>query len=235
MFVLVDRYNAGEQLAAKLLRERWIKKVRKDELLVLSIPRGGVVVGAAIAQHLRCVHEIVAVKKIGFPGQQELAIGAIAEDGAIALSWHIAIRFSQPTEEDNDYLTQTIEGVKTQIETYIQKFRQGRTLDLQSKTVIIVDDGIATGETMKAAVLWSRAQLAKKVIVAAPVASSRAAKELQKLVDKFIYLAVPKHFWGVGQFYCYFEQVSDEEVLAYLLESRTSLTPPQPEPGVSNL
>lgn len=146
----------------------------------------------------------------------------------------IATGFSQP-EEENKYLTQTIERAKTQIEADIQKFRQGRALDLQSKTVMIVDDGLATGETMKAAVIWSQTRQAQKVIAAAPVSSERAAGTLQKLADKFICLAIPVPFWAVGHFYWYFEQVSDEDMLAYLLESRAAWTPPQPEPDALNL
>jgi predicted phosphoribosyltransferase len=223
MFLFLDRNQAGEQLATRLLDEPLVKEAARDDLLVLSIPRGGVVVGAAIARILGCAHELVAVKKLGCPGQKELAIGAMAEEGLMILNKQIT-RWDQP--EGDDYLTEEIARVKSQLEAYIQNFRQGRGLDLQSKIVIIVDDGIATGETMKAALIWmlSRApnQHPKKVVVAVPVCSPRAVREFTKLADKFIYLAAPEQFWAVGQFYWVFDQVSDEEVKAYLSKNMAS-------------
>jgi putative phosphoribosyl transferase len=177
---------------------------------------------------LGCTHELVAVKKLGFPGQKELAIGAMAEDGVIVLNKQLS-RWYQP--EAGDYLTAEIARVKSQLETYIQTLRQGRALDLRSKIVMIVDDGIATGETMKAALIWlfSRAptQRPDKVLVAVPVCSPRAAREFTQLADKFICLAAPKSFWAVGQFYWDFDQVSDEAVKAYLSKN-TAPSPSQP-------
>jgi predicted phosphoribosyltransferase len=229
--MFIDRNEAGEQLAARLLDEPLIKDAAKDQLLVLSIPRGGVVVGAAIVRILGCAHKLIAVKKLGFPGQKELAIGAMAEDDTMVLNKQI-ISWAQ-LEEDNDYITQEIKRVKAQLEASIRKFRQGRALDVQSKIVIVVDDGIATGETMKAAVIWilSRApgQQPQKVLVAAPVCSPRAVTEIEKLADKFIYLAAPEQFWAVGKFYWDFDQVSDGEVVEYLGKNASPLSPAQPE------
>jgi putative phosphoribosyl transferase len=217
MMMFIDRNDAGEQLAERLLDEPFIKEADRDELLVLSIPRGGVVVGAALAHVLGCAHEIVAVKKLGFPGQPELAIGAMAEDGTMVLNKHISMWY-QP--EEGDYLTEEMARAMTQLRAHIHKFRYGRALKLESKVVIVVDDGIATGETMKAAVIWMLSkepeQRPKKVIVAVPVCSLRAAREFTRLVDRFICLAVPEQFWAVGQFYWDFDQVSDEEVITYL-------------------
>ena len=214
LFFFVNRTEAGEKLAAMLLEEPLIQQTSRDDLLVLSIPRGGVVVGAAVAQVLGCKHQVIVVKKIGFPGHKELAIGAVAEDETVVLG-----QFDK--EKLTCYIEQTINQVKPQIETFIQKFRHGKPLNLQSKTVIIVDDGIATGETMKAAVIAlttkPEAQRPNKVIVAVPVCSYRSAQELQELADKFIVLHIPIQFWAVGQFYWDFDQVSDEEVMDYLL------------------
>lgn len=226
MFMFMDRDEAGEQLAARLLAEPLVKETSKDKLLVLSIPRGGVVVGAAIARVLGCPHDIVAVKKIGFPGRAELAIGAMAEDGTLVFSRWIAGWFRP--EEDSDYLTQAVGRVKEQLAAFIQKFRQGQALELRSRLVIIVDDGIATGETMKAAIIWSRTQQPQKVLVAAPVCSPPAAQQVAKLADSFICLAVPERFLAVGQFYWNFDQISDEEVVAYLESTNPA---GQPEPG----
>ena len=228
MFMFLDRNEAGEHLAARLLDEPLVKEATRDELLVLSIPRGGVVVGAAMARILGCAHELVAVKKLGFPGQTELAIGAMAEDGVMVLSKQISSWY-QP--EEGDYLTDEIARVKSRLEAYVQNLRQGRVLEVQSKIVIIVDDGVATGETMKAALIWilSRAphRRPKKILVAVPVCSLRAARELTKLADAFICLAAPEGFRGVGQFYWDFDQVSDAEVMAYLAKNRAS-SPAQP-------
>jgi predicted phosphoribosyltransferase len=228
MFMFLDRNEAGEQLAARLLDEPLIKEATREALLVLSIPRGGVVVGAAVARILGCAHELVAVKKLGFPGQKELAIGAMAEDGVMVLNKQI-VNWYQP--EDGDYLTDEMARVKSQLEAHIQNLRQGRRLDLKSKIVIIVDDGIATGETMKAALVWARTQQPQKVLAAVPVCSPRAAGELTKLADKFICLAAPEQFWAVGQFYWDFDQVSDEEVKAYLAKNMdsSSAQPVEPE------
>jgi len=174
------------------------------------------VVGTTVARILGCAHEVIAVKKIGFPGHQEMAIGAMAEDGTIVLHPEAISQF-------DDYIEQAIEAIGTQIESAIRKFRQGRVLDVSAKTVIVVDDGIATGETMKAAIVWLRSrgstQRPKKILVAVPVCSSYAVEELGGLTDKFVCLAVPHWFWAVGQFYWDFDQVSDEEVTNHLLSS----------------
>ena len=231
MFMFLDRNEAGEQLAARLLDEPLVKTATRAELLVLSIPRGGVVVGAAVARILGCAHEMVAVKKLGFPGQKELAIGAMAEDGTMVLNKQISSWY-QP--EEGDYLTDEIARVKSQLEAYIQDLRQGRELDVRSKIVIMVDDGIATGETMKAALIWMRSrapnQRPKEVLVAVPVCSPRAVKEFTKLADIFIYLATSEQFWAVGQFYWDFYQVSDEEVKAYLSKNMASSSAQPVEP-----
>lgn len=208
----MDRNEAGEQLAARLLDDPLIKQATGTELQVLSIPRGGVVVGAAVAQALHCPHEVVAVKKIGFPGQAELAIGAMAEEGTLVFNPDL-VGWLEP---EDDYLMQAVDRTKNQIDTYIQEFRQGRRLDIQAKLVILVDDGIATGETMKAAVVWARTQQPQHVLVAVPVCSPQAAKELEKLADKFVCLTIPEQFWAVGQFYWDFDQVSDTDVLSLM-------------------
>jgi predicted phosphoribosyltransferase len=219
MFMFLDRNEAGEQLAARLLDDPLVKEAARDTLLVLSIPRGGVVVGAAIATALGCAHEVVAVKKIGFPGQEELAIGAIAEDGTLILNPHMA----NWLQAETNYLAGAIDQIKAQLQAAIQKFRQGRALALQSKIVMIVDDGIATGETMKAAIIWSRTQQPQKLLVAVPVCSPPARRELEKLADKLICLAAPEQFLAVGQFYWDFDQIGDEEVEAYLAKNRSTI------------
>ncbi len=227
LFLYVDRSEAGEKLAANVVDEPLIKDAGAGELLVLSIPRGGVVVGAAVARTLQFAHDVIVVKKIGYPGYEEMAIGAIAEDGLMVLNRS----FPERSSINSEYIGQETERSKAKIDGYIRKFRQGRVLDVHGKIVILVDDGIATGETMKAAVLWltsqSPAQRPKKTVIAVPVCSQSAAEELEKLVDAFICLAKPERFWAVGQFYWDFDPVSDEQVLAFLSQS----TQPSPMAG----
>jgi predicted phosphoribosyltransferase len=211
-----NRAEAGKLLAARLCEVARIKQADQDELLVLSIPRGGVVVGIAVAQALGCAHDVVVVKKIGFPGHEEMAIGAVAEDGLVLLDKQTAGWY--PVEDD--YMTKEIAEVKARVTAYIRKFRDGANLDVTSKIVIVVDDGVATGETMKAAVKWLKSiddmRKPKEVIVAVPVCAPNAAIELEQMADEFICLAVPEYFWAVGQFYREFVQVSDREVLSLL-------------------
>jgi predicted phosphoribosyltransferase len=196
-----------------LLDEPLIRAADRDELLVLSIPRGGVVVGAKVAQVLGCTHEVVAARKIGFPGCEEAAIGAMAEDGTVIMDRWMAREFSK-------YTVQASRRARRRIKALIHKFRQDRVLNLQAKIVIIVDDGIATGETMEAVVTWlmlkEPAEQPKKIIIAVPVCAPGIAQKFEKTANRFICLVTPEHFWAVSQFYFNFEQVSDEEVVELL-------------------
>jgi predicted phosphoribosyltransferase len=178
-----------------------------------------VVVGAAVARILGCAHDVIVAKKLSFPGHEETAIGAMAEDDAVVLDPWL-------TQELAQYITQATQQTRSRIAGLIQKFRQGHSLDLQAKVVIIVDDGIATGETIKAVITWltlkEPPQRPKMIVVAVPVASPRVAQAFKGKVDRFICLATPKTFWAVSQFYWNFDQVSDEEVIA-LLGQRTGV------------
>ena len=217
MFLYVDRTEAGEQLGEKLREEPLISEAHRADVLVLSIPRGGVAVGTAVSRILGCAHDVVVVKKIGFPGREELAIGAMAEDGTLVLSPYVT---NWPALND-DYVNEKEKQVKARIDAYVEKFRQGRTLDLQAKTVVLVDDGIATGETMKAAVAWIRSreveQQPNQVLVAVPVCSPFACQIFVSLADTMVCLRVPERFWAVGQFYWNFDQLNDQQVLELLL------------------
>ena len=214
--IFADRQEAGQKLAARLLSHPLIKQTPQEDLLVLSIPRGGVVIGAMVAQRLGCAHNVIIAKKIGFPRQPEAAIGAMVEDGPATLDPSLPDWFLR----QEGYLKQQAERTKDQIRAYIDRFRGGKPLEVAAKTVIVVDDGIATGETMRAAVLWlttrSPQQRPQAVIVATPVCAPSAAKEFEALANGLICLSVPKSFWAVGQFYRDFRQVSDDEVIRLL-------------------
>ena len=223
LFYFLDRAEAGEKLAERLLEEPLVTGSAPEALLVLSIPRGGVVVGATAARRLNCVHDVIAVKKIGYPGQGELAVGAMAEDGTLVLGLELMTGL-------NEYIEQSVPLVLAQLEAMIQTYRQGRALDPGGKIVILVDDGVATGETMKAAITWlfdrDLPQRPDKVLVAVPVCSPQGARDLLQLADHFVCLAVPQMFWAVGQFYWNFDPVGDEVVQTYLVQDTADPIPP---------
>jgi putative phosphoribosyl transferase len=217
--VFTDRKEAGLQLANKLVHRPSIQQTDRSHLLVLSIPRGGVIVGQAVAQALHCAHNVVIVKKIGFPGAEELAVGAIAEDGFMVLN-QVMLAWNRLTAHN---LEPQIEQAKAKVARYIHLFRQGKPLDIGGKTVILVDDGIATGETVKAAVRWIKSktgvEAAQRLIAAIPVSSPSTLRSVTKLVDEVVCILKPTHFYAVGQFYLHFEQVNDSEVLDALTEA----------------
>ena len=214
--IFANREEAGEQLAAQLLQHPLIKQTAAERLQVLSIPKGGVVIGAMVAEALYCGHDVVIAKKIGAPGHPESAIGAIAEDGPAILDPNLPHWFIADTEMIAREEAQT----RKKVRAYTQNFRTDRSLEVYGKTVILVDDGIATGETVKAAVYWLKSLGVEarpaKILIAVPVASPRAALELRPLVDEFICLMSPVSFWAVGQFYFDFHQIDDAEVIDLL-------------------
>jgi predicted phosphoribosyltransferase len=214
--VFTNREEAAHQLASKLLLTPAIRQAEPSDLLVLSIPRGGVIVGQAAAQALRCDHNVIIVKKIGFPGAEELAVGAIAEDGLMILD-RAMLAWNRLTPHD---IKPQIDQARAKVGRYIHLFRQGKPLNVCDKIVILVDDGVATGESMKAAIKWIRSkpaeEAARRLIVAVPVGSPSTVSQLARLVDEVICLLKPASFQAVGQFYRHFEQVSDSEVLDIL-------------------
>jgi predicted phosphoribosyltransferase len=221
--LFTDRVDAGQRLASRLISHPVISRADRGDLLVLSIPRGGVVIGDVVAKILGCPHEVIVVKKIGFPGHGELAIGAIAEDEALLLNSAILnqYRFGFADIEPMIY------SAKAKVQRYITLFREGRALDVASKIVIMVDDGIATGETMKAAIRWLDARSSqdapRQIMIAVPVCSHNTARELRLLVDHLVCLETPGNFFAVSQFYLGFEQVDDAEVLSILRQADTIL------------
>ncbi|MCL4248450.1 MAG: phosphoribosyltransferase [Anaerolineae bacterium] len=210
--MFANRRDAGRRLANELLSHPLIRQRSPADLHVLSIPRGGVIVGQALADVLHCAHDVIIVKKIGCPGQEEFAVGAIAEDGRIALNAHVvrALRLTM------DNLMPQIEQVRARVADYVQRFRHGAPLNVTGKLVILTDDGIATGETVKAALTWlhghSSDAAPAATIVAVPVCPPDTARELVELCDAFVCLMMPRRFGAVGQFYDEFEQVDDAQV-----------------------
>lgn len=205
-----DRIDAGQQLAGEL-----IKYQNEKDALVLALPRGGVPVAHEIALALHLPMTVFIVRKLGVPGHEELAMGALAE-GNICIMNNKLVEQLEISEEQ---IHVVVEKEKEELKRRIQRYRHNQALPpILQKTVILVDDGIATGSTVKAAVLAIRTFWPKEIILAVPVASYDSLSELSNLVDKVVCLMSPEPFYSVGQWYEVFSQTSDEEVIA-LLES----------------
>src|SRR6516225_8201659 len=204
-----NREDAARQLAEKL------KGRELYNPLVLAIPRGGVVTGAVLARELRADLDVVLSRKLRAPGQPELAIGAVSEDGQVYLNHH-AKEFLDLMEE---YLAEERSHQLAEIARRKKLFREVRPqAPLKGRTVIVTDDGIATGSTMIAALQAVRPQKAREVIVAVPVASPDRLAEVRRWCDDVVCLLAPEEFWAIGQFYEDFTQVEDEEVIELLRE-----------------
>ena len=203
-----DRNDAGRQLAEKLA------KYRGQNAAVLALPRGGVVTGHEIAQALGLPLDIAVVRKIGHPLSPEYAIGAVDDSGAIILNDAETESVSQA------WLADEIEREKKEAERRVKAYRGGRKpIPISGKTALIVDDGIATGLSMRLVVRSLRAQNPARIVVAVPVASAEAVRGLRKEADEVITLEPPEEFLGaVGAHYIEFEQVEDAEVIRLLSE-----------------
>jgi putative phosphoribosyl transferase len=211
--MFTDRRDAGLQLAEKLKHYKSCKG-----MLILALPRGGAVPGLEIARATSAPLDVLIVRKIGFPGQLELAIGAVSETGAVVLNQRI-ISDGGVTKK---YIEDEIYAQKKEIDRRIRLYRGGRQLgfkEVEGKTIILVDDGVATGATMKAAIATLKEEKIKRLIVAVPVSPLETADELRAMADEFICLYTPSDFMAVGNYYRDFTQVSDEEVAEILKES----------------
>jgi putative phosphoribosyl transferase len=197
-----DRIEAGLLLAAKL------RKYKNDPGVVLAVPRGGVPVAYAVAKELGFPIEIVLTKKVGHPLNKEYAIGAAS------LTDYFIIPHEHISEE---YIQKELKNIRIRLKEMNKKFMGDREPEkLEGKTVIVIDDGIATGNTLLGTVHMLRKSKPGKIIIAVPVASETAVRELLKEVDEVVALMIPEEFYGVGAFYENFGDVSDEEVMFYL-------------------
>lgn len=206
-----DRTDAGRRLA-KLLKRRI-----QGPCIVLAIPRGGVVVGYEVAKELGCPLDVVISRKVGAPAQPELAVGAVAEDGAVFVDEEIAGLVGV----SRDYVERRAREELREVRRRAEEYRGGREMpDLSGKTVILVDDGLATGLTMMAAVHMARNKGAEKVVVAVPVSPPETVAKLRRHADEVICLETPTNFYAIGQFYERFDQLTDEETNSILRKSR---------------
>jgi putative phosphoribosyl transferase len=206
-----DRREAGRVLAKRLTA-----LVRNQDVIVLALPRGGVPVGLEVAQALHADLDIFLVRKLGVPGQEELAMGAIASGGVRVLN-HELIR---QIGISHDLIERATRREQQEIERRELLYREGRpALPVTGRTVVLVDDGLATGATMLAAVQALRAQKPKRIIVAVPVASPEACDEFRAHVDQMVCAATPEPFYAVGAWYEDFSQTTDDEVRELLDEA----------------
>jgi putative phosphoribosyl transferase len=204
--MFASREDAGVRLG-RYLKEQG---VRAD--LVLGLPRGGVIVAAGVACALHLPLDVLIVRKIGHPRHREFAVGALAEDGVVVLDE--AVIGTDPLVRAE--LREVIREEKERLRNYQARFHPQGTADLTDKTVLLVDDGLATGATTEAAVLSARKQKAREILVAAPVASTHAVERLARVADKVRVLWEDPDFDAVGRYYDVFSQTTDEEVLELL-------------------
>jgi predicted phosphoribosyltransferase len=210
--MFTDRKDAGTRLAEKLKDFSGQRNV-----LVLALPRGGIVTAAEIANRLKAPLDVLIVRKIGHPLQPELAVGAISETCKIVYNEDVVASVGVT----KDYLRGEAARQREEIARRQQLYRNGQKLvNLRGKTIILTDDGVATGATMKAAVKTLKGEQVGKLIVAVPVSPHGTASELQKMVDVFVCLEIPEDFMSVGSYYSEFRQVTDAEVVAILDDFR---------------
>ncbi len=211
-----DRHDAGKQMAQRLLHYKCAK-----ETLVLALPRGGVVLGYEISVALRLPLDVLITRKLGTPGNPELAMGALAETGYRHLNDDVMREHHVSIEE----LNREVFRQEKEIERRIERYRGGRPLSpMKGRTVILVDDGIATGATFYASLGALLKAQAARIVAAVPVAPPRAVDEVKRLVDELVILHSTEWFFGISQFYEQFPQVEDEEVIACLEHVRQSLS-----------
>lgn len=200
-----DRQDAGKRLADAL------EEYRDKDVLVLAIPKGGVEVGYSVAHYLNAEFSILIARKLPFPGDQEAGFGAIAEDGSMFLVQDAGSWVSRPE------IDRIIELQKDEINRRIVVLRGGRPLPtIKGRTVILVDDGIAMGSTIRTAIMLCQKAGAQKIVVAVPVTGEKTAREIRKLVDEIVVLVMPHPFYAVAQAYKNWYDVSDQEVIAIM-------------------
>jgi putative phosphoribosyl transferase len=211
--LFADRREAGRILASLVM-----KYADRDDVLVLALPRGGVPVGFEVAKALRAPLDVFIVRKLGVPGHDELAMGAIATGGVRVLNDDVVISLElEPKVIDAVAAKEGKELARRE-----RLYRGARPApDVHGRTVILVDDGLATGSTMRAAVAALRKQVPARLVVAVPVAAPETCEEFKTEVDEVVCAATPRMFNGVGRWYGDFSQTTDEEVHELLAQARS--------------
>jgi predicted phosphoribosyltransferase len=213
--LFADRVDAGRRLAAELMR------LRGEDAVVLGLPRGGIPVAFEVAQALGAPLDVIVVRKLGVPHQPEFGMGAVGEGGVRLINDDV-VRTADVSSQE---LAATESRERAEVVARARRFRGNRPcIPLAGRTAILVDDGIATGSTMRAACQVARAQGAKRIIVAVPIAPRAALTRLRDDVDALICLDAPRRFFSVGQWYRDFTQTSDADATRLLEFARKQLT-----------
>jgi len=208
-----DRFEAGRILASKLGRF-----ANRSDTVVLALPRGGVPVGFEVAKALHAPLDVFVVRKLGVPGHEELAMGAIASGGICVLNEELVRAAGIP----NEVINAVAADEEQELERREQVYREGRPAVLvQGRTVILVDDGLATGSSMRVAVMALKGKKPAQIVVAVPVGAPETCAEIESEVDQIICVARPEPFRSVGEWYRDFSQTSDEEVRDLLRRAET--------------
>ncbi len=216
--VFADRVDAGRRLAAKL------GHLRGEPVVVLGLPRGGVPVALQVARALGAPLDVIIVRKLGVPFQPELGMGAVGEDGVRVLNWEV-VRVAGVSEDE---LAAVQARERAQVEARAARYRAGRArLPLEGRAAVVVDDGIATGSTARAACQVARAQGAARVVLAVPVAPPGWEAGFRGEADELVCVDTPAWFAAIGQFYADFSQTTDDEVIACLQRAATAASAAQ--------
>ena len=214
VFPFRDRTEAG-----RLLAEELREYADRSDVVVLALPRGGVPVGYEVARALNAPLDVFVVRKLGVPGQEELAMGAIASGGVQVLNQDV-LGLGIPKEVVDFVAAKE----QREVERREREYRDGRgPVDVRGRIVILVDDGVATGSSMRVAAMALKKKQPAQIVVAVPVGSPETCAEFESVVDKVVCAVTPEPFWAVGQWYRDFSQTSDEEVRD-LLNRASSLT-----------
>jgi predicted phosphoribosyltransferase len=215
VIIFQDRRQAGRALG-QVVRDEIDEDPGADDAIVLGLPRGGVPVAFEVARELGLPLDVCVVRKLGVPGQEELAMGAVASGGIVVIQADVVHAYRIPQE----IIDAVVARERIEIERREAAYRDGRpAARIEGRTVILVDDGLATGATMKAAARALR-PVARRVVVSVPVAARTTCDELQLEVDQVVCLENPEPFHAVGEFYRNFDQTTDAEVRALLAQAR---------------
>ena len=202
--------------AGKLLAENLSVYVDRDDVLVIALPRGGVPVAAEVAKTLKAPLDVFVVRKLGLPGHPELAMGAIASGGVRVFNGEVVNALRIPDEVIDAVSAEELTELQRREKVYRAALPR---LDVEGKTIIVIDDGIATGSTMLAAVSALRQLNAARIVVAAPIIAASACREIQRQADEVVAVMIPERFYAVGLWYEDFSQTSDEEVAELLAQA----------------
>ena len=211
-FVSIPDVFSSRREAGRLLGQK-LRYLSEENPLVIGLPRGGVIVADEIADVIGAELDVLVPSKISAPGNPELAIGAVMEDGSICLNEDIAGWYGV----DDDYIRRAVELQMAKIGKKVEAYRKIRgKVPVEGRCVILTDDGVATGATMKSAIKWVSSHSPNRTIVALPVGPEETIRKLSGMIDELVCLKSPMFFSAVSQFYMEFDQVSDEEVLEVL-------------------